>query len=387
MAIEENPFINTNGEEISVSNLVNQMINYYYLKLEVGETKVTDFNEGSEIRNLLEAFAICIYALLEEQHEATKITFISSSYGTWLDRIGELPFINLPRITGNIAEGSVTFTLATAQQDDVVIPENTILVCSDSGLEFYTVQECTISAGELSETVSAESLSDGYDNNVPANSIDTIVSDTLNTELISVNNASAFENGSDEEDDEEYRTRMLKNVQADGFGTQGWYKNLCESVNGVHDILLVDTSGYTKEVVVNGYNKPITDDVLLNVLVKLTDLKNKVLNHNFIVSKPLYSTIDLTITLNVATVINNSYITDTLTAFFNGGSSITQAEFDGLNINQSVTKDDLINTLQIFDDIIEVTSIKQSGTEITTLSPLPNGVLKLGTVSITQNEV
>ena len=51
MALNEVSFYNTNGDEISISNIVNQMINYYNLKHEVGETVVTDFNEGSEIRH------------------------------------------------------------------------------------------------------------------------------------------------------------------------------------------------------------------------------------------------------------------------------------------------------------------------------------------------
>ena len=66
ISLNEVSFYNTNGDEISLSNIVNQMINYYNMKHEVGETVITDFNEGSEIRNLLEAFAIGIYALLEE---------------------------------------------------------------------------------------------------------------------------------------------------------------------------------------------------------------------------------------------------------------------------------------------------------------------------------
>ena len=52
------------------------MIEYYNQKLEIGETKVTDFNEGSEIRNLLESFAVDLYDLMEDNYEATKIAFI-----------------------------------------------------------------------------------------------------------------------------------------------------------------------------------------------------------------------------------------------------------------------------------------------------------------------
>ena len=75
MAIEEESFYNIVGEEINRTNLVQQMINYYALKLEVGETRITDFNEGSEIRNLLESIAVDLYYLMEDQNELSKIAF------------------------------------------------------------------------------------------------------------------------------------------------------------------------------------------------------------------------------------------------------------------------------------------------------------------------
>ena len=387
MALEEVSFINTNGEEINLSNIVNQMINYYNDKLAVGETRITDFSEGSEIRNLLEAFAIGIYALLEEQSEATKIAFISSSYGIWLDKIGELPFINLPRIQGNYAHGSVTFTLATAQSSDTIIPEETVLTCSNLDLDFVTTQECIIPAGDLSSEATVECLTEGEDGNVSANSIDTIGSNLLNYELLSVTNNLALEEGTDEEDDEEYRTRLLENVQSDGFGTQGYYVNICESVNGVHDVLLVNATGYTKKVLVNGDTKPTPDTVLLEVLTKLSDTNNIVLGHSFTVDKPSYTTINLAITMNVLSTISTDDLTSTLTALFNGGSSVPQSEFDGLKINQTLSKNEIISALSIFDNISEVTSIKQNSVEITTLTPDTNAVLKLGTVTFTQNEV
>lgn len=387
MALEEVSFYNTNGDEINLSNIVNQMINYYDLKLEVGETRITDFNEGSEIRNLLEAFAVGIYALLDEQHEATRIAFISSSYGSWLDKIGELPFINLPRIQGAYAHGVVTFTLASSVMADTVIPEETVLACSDTGLEFVTTQECTISSGDTTGNCTVECLTIGEDGNVLANSIDTIYSTTLNTDLISVNNGSALEEGADDEDDEDYRTRLLESVRADGFGTLGYYETLCNNINGVHDTLFVSETGYTKKALINGDSKPTPDTVLANVLTALTNPDNIVLGHKFTVNKPTYTTVNLDITMNVVNTISTDTLNANLTAFFNGGTSVTQAEYDGLNINQTVNREDILNVFGIFDDITEVTSIKQSNTEITTLTPASNGVLKLGTVNYTQNEV
>ena len=387
MALEEISFYNVNGEEISLSNLVSQIINFYDLKLEVGETKLTDFNEGSEIRNIIEAIAILEYARLEEQVESAQIAFISTSYGGWLDKIGELPFIGLPRIEGAYAQGIVTFTLATAQSDDFTIPGDTIVACSETGLEFVTLGDTIISAGETSADASVECLTMGEDGNVPALSIDTVSEEFVDIELVSVSNTSALEEGSDFEEDDDYRERLLENVRADGFGTRGWYGSLCDSVDGVHDVLLVDAVGYAGKMLVNGDVKPTPDSVLLEVLARLSDLDNLVLKHSFTVDKPAYTTVNLSVSLNVTNTISTDDLTANLKAFFDGGSSVTQAEFEGLNINDSVSRDDIVDVFSIFDDVVSVTSIQSNSSEVTTLTPATNGVLKLGTISYTQTEV
>ena len=156
MALEEVTFYNIVGEEVNLSNLVSQMIDYYDQKREVGETKLTDFNEGSEIRNLLEAYAVLAYAVLEDENEAGKLPFIELSSGTYLDRIGANPFINLSRVSGNPATGNVTFTLATAQETDYVIPAQTLLEETLNGLEYVTLSDCTILEGETTGKVLIE---------------------------------------------------------------------------------------------------------------------------------------------------------------------------------------------------------------------------------------
>ena len=168
MALEEVSFINMVGDEVSLSNLVAQLINFYNDKLEVGETRITDFNEGSEIRNILEACSVLAYAVLEDTNEVSRLPFISSSYGTFLDKIGENPFIKLPRIEGNYATGTVTFTLADEQDSDVVIPSGTLLETS-IGLEFVTDDDCTILEGETTEDVGATCLTMGSDGNIASN--------------------------------------------------------------------------------------------------------------------------------------------------------------------------------------------------------------------------
>lgn len=387
MALQEVSFYNTNGDEINISNIVNQMINYYNMKLEVGETAVTDFNEGSEIRNLLEAFAIGIYALLEEQNEATKISFIQSSYGQWLDRIGELPFIDVARDEGSEASGIVTFTLSEVQESDFFIPAGTIVQDSMNEIDFNTTNDVTIVSGETSVPAVVECLSVGSDGNVPAGNIDVIVDPNLDSDLLSVTNPDAFWDGSDFEDDDDYRARLLDNVQADGFGSQGWYRSLCEEVDGVHDVLLVDDSDYTKRVLVNGYAKPTPNTVLLDVLAELTVLDNIVVGHSFMIDTPVYSVHNLVISLDVATLIDEEKLLSVLSALFDGGDAIVPISFEGMSIGEILTRDKIGGTLEVFDTVVGVTSITEEGVEITSLDPGVNNVLKLGTVNFNQNVV
>ena len=386
MALEEVSFYNTNGDEINLTNLVDQMINFYELKSEVGETRLTDFNEGSEIRNLLEAFAILGYAIMEEQSEATRIAFISTSEDTWLDRIGELPFIDLPRINGQESTGSVTFTLAAALDDDYTIPSETILSSSETGLDFETDGDVTIFAGELTGTGIANCLTDGADGNVPVGSIDTIDDDSVDTEILSVTNEYPFELGLDYEDDDTYRERLLANVRADGFGSVGYYNRIGEAVTGVHDVKLVSDATHTRKVLVNGKVKPTPESVLLDVLEVYSSLENLVLGHSFTVDKPTYDEIELEVTLSVTTAVDTTLLTNNLLAFFDG-TGFDRMDYSGVRIDEELSRDKLVSAFNVFPEVVSVDSITLDDSEVTVLTPSSGGVLKLVSVSFTQYEV
>ena len=386
MALEEVSFYNVNGDEINITNLVEQMINYYDLKQEVGETRITDFNEGSEIRNILEAFAILGYAILEEQYESTRIAFINTSYGGWLDRIGELPFIDLPRISGQQSTGSVTFTLSSALSDDYTIPSGTILLSSETSLEFETDGDVVIFAGELTGTGVATCLTNGIDGNVPIGSIDTISDDSVDTEILSVTNEYAFELGLDYEDDDAYRERLLANVRADGFGSVGYYNRIGEAVTGVHDVKLVSDATYTRKVLVNGKVKPTPESVLLDVLVEYSSLENLVLGHNFIVDRPVYDDIELEVSLSVSAEMDETSLLNNLLAFFDG-RGFDRMEYTGVNIDESMSRDKLVSAFSIFPEVVSVDSIMVDDSEVTTLTPSVDGVLRLVDVSFSQTVV
>ena len=387
MALEEVSFINTNGDEVYLSNIVEQMIDYYEQKLEVGETKITDFNEGSEIRNLLEAYAVGIYALLEEQNEVSKLPFIQTSFGESLDKIGTLPFINLPRIEGNEAEGMVTFTLSETLTEDYVIPAETIVMASDTGIEYSTTSDCIIFANETTADVLVECLIEGIDGNAEQGSLDTINDTGVDTELVSVTNAEAIINGTDYEDDEAYRQRLLENVREEGFGTVAYYMKLGKSVTGVHDIKLVSDNNYTRKVLVNGFTKPVDDSVLLDVFTVFSDLSNIVLGHSFIVEDVDYVPVNLTFNLNVTTEISESSLLENLTAYFNG-LAFDRLEYEGLNIGQSLTRDNLIACMSIFDNFVDCeVYVTGESEQVSTIPCDADSVLQVGEITWNQTEV
>nr|MCR5504107.1 baseplate J/gp47 family protein [Elusimicrobiaceae bacterium] len=294
MAIEEEVFINSMGEEVSITNLVNEMINYYALKVGVGESKVTDFNEGSEIRNLLESFAVDLYVLLLNQEQLTQICFVETAEGEWLDKHGANPFVQLPREAGSVASGFITFTIPYALTSELNIPAGTVVASSETGLEYETLSDVILGIGETSVTSSIESLTIGEDCNAGVGDIDTLVSD-IGVNGVTVTNEDPVSGGVDYEEDDEYRNRLLSYIRKDDFGSIGYYTTLCEAVNGVHDVSLIDATGYTKKVLVNGDVKPTSDTVLLEVLGVLTSTDNLVLGHSFIVDKPDYVTKNLTV--------------------------------------------------------------------------------------------
>ena len=385
MAIEEESFYNIVGEEINRTNLVQQMINYYALKLEVGETRITDFNEGSEIRNLLESIAVDLYYLMEDQNELSKIAFVDTAEGEWLDKHGANPFINLPRDTGSMATGYVVFSIPEVQTTDIVIPEETIVVCEETGLEYSTDNEIIIPVGDVEATASVTCLTEGVDGNCSSGSITLIEDDYLDIPELSVTNLDALTGGTDYEEDDEYRERLLAFLRKDDFGSIGYYQELGDNVDGVHDVALFDATGYTKKVLVNGDSKPTPDAVLADVLEVYTSSENIVIGHNFTVDTPEYITVSLTVNLGVEVALSTTEITNVMYAVFDGGSPVVGMDFDGLGIGETLFKSSLVSALELFDAVVSVNIIDDdTGEEFTDLSVNSDEVLQLTDLTINQ---
>lgn len=388
MAVDDVSFYNINGEEVSRSILVQQMINFYQSKLQIGDTRITDFNEGSEIRTLLESFAVDLYTLMEEVDDVSRICFVETAEGEWLDKHGANPLINLPRETGEMSKGTVTFSIAEATTSEVVVPIDTILVSEETGLQFSTLADAIIPVGETSVTALAECLTVGVDGNAESSTVTLFEDDSNLYNGLTVTNTEAFAGGIDYEEDDEYRERLLAYLRKDDFGSVGYYESLCNNVDGVHDVLLVDDDNetYTKIILVNGDTKPTPNTVLADVLEVVTDVNNIVLGHSFNVDKPTYVTKNLTVNLSVSVEVDEDDLEELLQAIFDGGEAISGAMFDGLMIGETLTKTTLYESFDLIE-AVESVQIKIGDTEISDLTVDDDEVLKLGTVTFNQTVV
>ena len=390
-SLNDESFYNILGEEISRNGLVQQMINFYGLLLEVGETRITDFNEGSEIRNFLETIAVDHYVILEDQNEHAKITFIDTAYGEWLDKHGLHPAIRLERNQGAESVGEVTFTIPAVSAEQTIIPEGTLLASTETGLQFVTDYDAVIEIGDLNVDVQCTCMSVGEDGNVIAGSIDLIDDDFLDVHGITVTNTDAFTGGVDYEEDEAYRARLLEYVRREDFGSLPYYINLAETVPGVHDVKLVDEVGVSKKILVNGDVKETSDTLLVDVLTRFSDTRNLGINHTFNVAKPTFVKYSLEVTVDVDAELPTGTFEDLLVKYVDGGYSTFDGriEFNGVRIGQSITKDEFVNALKIIGNVADATiTIKNaSSTSVDICSVEADEVVEITDVSVTQNVI
>ena len=383
MAVEDVSFYTVTGEEISRGILVQQMIDFYQLALSVGDTKITDFNEGSEIRTLLESIAVDVYALMEEADEVSRIAFVETADGEWLDKHGSNPLIGLPRELGQVSTGTVTFTIPEATTSEVVIPIDTIVISEETGLEYSTSSDAIINVGDTDTSVMVECLVEGVDGNADAGTVTLFDDDSSLYNGLTVNNESSFTGGVDYEEDEEYRERLLSYLRKDDFGSIGYYETLCNGIDGVHDVLLVSDTTYTRKVLVNGDVKPTPDSIMADVLEVMSDTNNLVLGHTFTVDKPTYVTVDLTVNLTVSSEVDEDDLSELLSAIFDGGEVLSGLMYDGVGIGETLRKNALYGAFDVIDSV-ESVEILSDGVEIEDLVVEPGEVLKLGTVTFNQ---
>ena len=269
-------FYDVYGNEVSIESIRDNLINEY-----TGDA--TDFEDGSQIKNLFTALAVLGYDIEDKLNDILLQTNIDTADGEYLDTIAEQPAINLARNEGTTSTGTVIFTLNEAKNEDYLIEEGTLLVSGE--FEFETLTDCIIEAGELSNTTTAESVDVGLDKNIEANTIELM---DANVDY-SVSNPYKFVDGSDYEEDEEFRERIMEQVQVTDFGSKLYYVNVLtnEFDETLHDVLITDCDcDYTGIVIPNTYYSDAQDTLTANVQAYLDTPSNILVGQSFVVNNP-----------------------------------------------------------------------------------------------------
>lgn len=350
-------FYDIKGNEISKEAIVAEFINNY-------TGNVTDFNEGSEIRNLLEAFAVYAMGIEERMNDLLYIVDIMNADGEYLDLLASQPRIDMERIEGVEARGEVIFTLQNALLEELSIPAGTI-VTAENGMDFETVTDNILPAGTTSITCMVEAIEVGTEGNIGPHSVLNKPDDDY--EFIygmDVDNEDAFSGGLDYEEDDVFRNRILEAMSLPKFGSKPYYVSmLMNEFTEAHDILFDTTSSSTYSAVVtpNTYDGSTAQTKLvMDVALYLADDNNIALGHVFNVVSPVVKSVDVYFgdadedTGLYVKLVN--YDTDTvskakqvLDKYLTGGSlDFIVGEFPGLNLGEEFTSYTLNDTLSTY---------------------------------------
>ena len=330
-------FYTVKGNEVSKENIVTEFITNYTGNL-------TDFNEGSEIRNLLEAFAVYAMGLEERINDLLYVVDVMNADGEYLDLIASQPHINIERIEGVEATGTVTFTITQALTEDLLIPEGTI-VTSDTGLDYETVTDNIILPGETSRDCMVQAVDVGVEGNIPANSIITEEDGYSTLEGFTVSNTEPFTGGVDYEEDDAFRERIISTMSLQKFGSKPYYISmLMNEFGNAHDILFDTTSTeYTAVVTPNTYNGADEQAQLeLDMMGYLTNENNILLGHKFNVESPVEKEITITISDDGVFEDLEDEVKAIINTYVTGGSiDFAVLEYVGLNLGVQLHSEDL----------------------------------------------
>lgn len=159
-------------------------------------------------------------------------------------------------------------------------------------------------------------------------------------------------------------------------------------ISKVHDVLLIEDKTYTRKILVNGYDKPVSEEVLMKVSEVFSCPENIVLGHRFTVGIPTYITLNLKLDLKVEYEFEDELIIKRLQAFFNGGLTDDGFDFNGLGIGEKLNIHFFYSAIESMDGVLEASAkVLDDGSDIKDITVNATEVLKLGEVSITKTLV
>lgn len=230
-----------------------------------------DKTEGGFVYDWTMPQSIEVANIMIKMNEMVKLFFPEWSYGTMLDMLAFE--VGLSRRNATAAETTLTIT-AMAEGEGVTLPEGTAFSTSatliSDNVEFVSTEEVTIPAGE-SASVPVVCSETGVIGNVPANCIVLEVNPSSGVE--SVTNPNAATGGTDEEDDDSLRVRIMavdRSGELSYVGNDSDYIRWAQEVDGVGSVIVISEwqgtgTGTVKLIVMDMNGAPATQTILDNV--------------------------------------------------------------------------------------------------------------------------
>lgn len=175
-----------------------------------------------------------LYRLRAEIAWLQRQAFPHTAVGEWLDRHGAQRGVT--RREAAKAQGTLTFSRYLPLSFDVVIPKGTVCAVSgDVPVEYETVKDGVLTAGELKTEIPARAVMGGVEGNAAAGYVNTLANAISGVDYVV--NKKAFTGGKERETDEEYRPRVLNAYKDLPNGTNAaYYKDTALSVEGVSSV-------------------------------------------------------------------------------------------------------------------------------------------------------
>lgn len=224
--------------------------------------KLTDFNVGSAVRALYDAFSIeaeTLYMLtLENINEGIERGLMSS-------------FDFTPK-EATYAYGYLTIELNNASTNDIIIPRGATFSNGDntSSLKYQTRDNYVVLAGDTSITVEVYANIPGSQGNILARGINTPESNIYN--VARVYNSSDILTGNDAETYEQTKQRFQLFIEAIGRATKSAIKYGALTVPEVHSVYVYEQIGLVTVYVADN-NGNLSDQVRENVQKVLEDYR------------------------------------------------------------------------------------------------------------------
>lgn len=184
---------------------------------------------GCDLAVRLWAAAAQLQALGIQADWVLNQSFPQTARGQYLDYQGQMR--GLVRLPATKAAGTIRFSVTMPPVSDLVIPADTVCM-TEQEARFRTTEATVLAAGTLEADAPAEALEGGSRGNAAPGAIRILTACPL--AVTACTNLAAFSGGSDEEDDETFRRRILESYQRLPNGANAaWYEQTAMNYGGV----------------------------------------------------------------------------------------------------------------------------------------------------------